>query len=115
MSVYYCKPLKKLNLIDHQLIKKEKQMTKAELIEKMAKDAGISKTAAGAALNSFMDGVTKALKKKDGKVTLVGFGTFSKSRRKARKGRNPQTGEAIKIKASKTVKFKAGKTLKDAV
>ena len=115
MSVYYCKPLKKLNPIDHQLIKKEKQMTKAELIEKMAKDAGISKTAAGAALSSFIDGVTKALKKKDGKVTLVGFGTFSKARRKARKGRNPQTGEVIKIKASKTVKFKAGKTLKDAV
>ncbi len=115
MNAYYCKPLKKLNPIDHQLNKKEKQMTKAELIEKMAKDAGISKTAAGAALSSFIDGVTKALKKKDGKVTLVGFGTFSKVRRKARKGRNPQTGEAIKIKASKTVKFKAGKTLKDAV
>ena len=115
MNAYYCKPLKKLNPIDYQLIKKEKQMTKAELIEKMAKDAGISKTAAGAALSSFIDGVTKALKKKDGKVTLVGFGTFSKVRRKARKGRNPQTGEAIKIKASKTVKFKAGKTLKDAV
>ena len=115
MNAYYCKPLKKLNPIDHQLIKKEKQMTKAELIEKMAKDAGISKTAAGVALKSFTDGVTKALKKKEGKVTLVGFGTFSKSRRKARKGRNPQTGEAIKIKASTTVKFKAGKTLKDAV
>ena len=90
-------------------------MTKAELIEKMAKDAGITKTAAGAALASFIDGVTKALKKKDGKVTLVGFGTFSKIRRKARKGRNPQTGEAIKIKASKAVKFKAGKKLKDSV
>ena len=90
-------------------------MTKAELIEKMAKDGGISKTAAGTALSSFTDGVTKALKKKDGKVTLVGFGTFSKTRRKARKGRNPQTGEAIKIKASKAVKFKAGKKLKDSV
>lgn len=90
-------------------------MTKAELIEKVAKDAGITKTAAGAALASFIDGVTKALKKKDGKVTLVGFGTFSKTRRKARKGRNPQTGEAIKIKASKAVKFKAGKKLKDSV
>ena len=72
-------------------------MTKAELIEKMAKDTGITKAAAGTALGSFIDGVTKALKKKDGKVTLVGFGTFSKSRRKARKGRNPQTGEPIKI------------------
>lgn len=90
-------------------------MTKAELIEQMAKDAGISKTAATAALNSFVDSVTKALKKKDGKVTLVGFGTFSKSKRKARKGRNPQTGEVIKIKASTAVKFKAGKKLKEAV
>ena len=90
-------------------------MTKAELVEKMAKDAGISKVAASAALNSFMSNVTKALKKKDGKVTLVGFGTFSKVRRKARKGRNPQTGEPIKIKATNVVKFKAGKQLKDAV
>ena len=90
-------------------------MTKAELIEKMAKDAGITKVAAGTALDSFIDGVTKALKKKDGKVTLVGFGTFQKVRRKARKGRNPATGEAIKIKASNSVKFKAGKKLKDAV
>jgi DNA-binding protein HU-beta len=90
-------------------------MTKAELVEKMAKDAGISKVAAATALDSFMEGVTKALKKKDGKVTLVGFGTFMKTRRKARKGRNPQTGEAIKIKAANVVKFKAGKKLKDAV
>ena len=90
-------------------------MTKAELVEMMAKDAGISKVAAGAVLDSFMTNVTKALKKKDGKVTLVGFGTFSKVRRKARKGRNPQTGDPIKIKASNVVKFKAGKKLKDAV
>ena len=90
-------------------------MTKAELVEKMAKDAGISKAAAGAVLGSIIDSVTKALKKKDGKVTLVGFGTFSKGRRKARKGRNPQTGETIKIKASNVVKFKAGKKLKDAI
>jgi DNA-binding protein HU-beta len=90
-------------------------MTKVELTAKMAKDSGITKAAAGKALNSFMEGVTKALKKKDGKVTLVGFGTFSKVRRKARKGRNPQTGEAIKIKARNAVKFKAGKTLKDSV
>ena len=72
-------------------------MTKAELVEKAAKDAKISKVAAAAALNSFMDGVTKALKKKDGKVTLVGFGTFKKVYRKTRKGRNPQTGELIKV------------------
>ena len=90
-------------------------MTKAELIEQMAKDAKISKAAANKALNSFADSVKKALKKKDGKVTLVGFGTFSKVRRNARKGRNPRTGEAIKIKASNTVKFKPGKALKDAV
>ena len=61
-------------------------MTKAELIEQMAKDAGISKAAAGKALNSFQTSVTKALKKKNGKITLVGFGTFAKVRRKARKG-----------------------------
>ena len=90
-------------------------MTKADIVEKMAKDASISKAAAGSALNSFVDTVTKALKKKDGKVTLVGFGTFSKVRRKARKGRNPQTGETIKIKASNTVKFKPGKALKGAL
>jgi DNA-binding protein HU-beta len=90
-------------------------MTKAELVEKMAADAGISKAAAAACLDSFIDSVTKALKKKDGKVTLVGFGTFSKSRRKARQGRNPRTGEPIKIKAGNVVKFKAGKKLRDAV
>ncbi len=90
-------------------------MTKAEIVEKMANDAGISKVAASAALSSFVDSVTKALKKKDGKVTLVGFGTFAKIRRKARKGRNPQTGEAIKIKASNGVKFRAGKKLKDTI
>ncbi|MFH1674250.1 MAG: HU family DNA-binding protein [Pseudomonadota bacterium] len=90
-------------------------MTKADLVANMAKDAGISKAAAGKALNSFTGNVTKALKKKDGKVTLVGFGTFSKVRRKARNGRNPATGKPIKIKASNAVKFKAGKALKDAV
>ena len=90
-------------------------MTKAALIEKMAKEADISKVAAGKALDSFVDGVTKTLKKKDGRVTLVGFGTFQKSRRKARKGRNPQSGEMLKIKARNVVKFKPGKKLRDAV
>ncbi len=90
-------------------------MTKAELVEKMAADAGITKVAAAAALDSFTANVGKALKKKDGKVTLVGFGTFMKVRRKARKGRNPQTGEVIKIKAANVVKFKPGKKLRDAV
>jgi DNA-binding protein HU-beta len=90
-------------------------MTKTELIEQMTIDVGITKVEATAAFNSMIDGITKALKKKDGKVKLVGFGTFSKIRRKARKGRNPQTGEAIKIKASKYVKFKPGKKLKDVL
>jgi DNA-binding protein HU-beta len=90
-------------------------MTKTELIEKMAKDANISKAAAAKSLNSFTANITKALKKKDGKVTLVGFGTFSKIRRKARTGRNPQTGATMKIKACNAVRFKAGKALKDSV
>jgi DNA-binding protein HU-beta len=98
-----------------QIKKGGKQMTKAELIEQMAMDAKISKAAAGVVLDSFMTNVTNALKKKDGKVTLVGFGTFAKVRRKARKGRNPQTGEPLKIKARNAVTFKAGKKLKDAI
>lgn len=89
-------------------------MTKADLIEKMAKDAAIAKAAAGKALDSFIDGVKKALKKGN-KVALVGFGSFSLSRRKARKGRNPRTGETIAIKAAKVPKFTAGKVFKDAV
>jgi DNA-binding protein HU-beta len=90
-------------------------MTKAELVENIAKDAKISKASAAAALDSFIANVTNALKKKDGKLTLVGFGTFVKVRRKARKGRNPQTGETLKIKARNAVTFKAGKKLKDAI
>jgi len=90
-------------------------MTKADIVEKAAKDAGISKVAAAAVLDSFMASVTKALKKKNGKVTLVGFGSFQKVRRKARKGRNPQTGEPIKIKATNVVKFRPGKKLRDSV
>jgi DNA-binding protein HU-beta len=81
----------------------------------MANDAGITKAAASEALDSFLDGVTQALQQQDGKVALVGFGTFSKSTRKARKGRNPQTGAEIQIPASTVVKFKAGKKLKDAL
>jgi DNA-binding protein HU-beta len=90
-------------------------MTKAEIVVKMAKEAGIPKTAANTALDSFIDSVSKTLKKKDGKITLVGFGSFYKARRKARKGRNPKTGEAIKIKAANVVKFRAGKKLKESV
>jgi DNA-binding protein HU-beta len=89
-------------------------MTKVELIEKMAKDADITKSEAESALKSFMDGIKKTLKKGN-KVTMVGFGTFSVGKRAARTGRNPQTGAAIKIKASKAPKFKAGKGFKDAV
>ncbi|MBE9581586.1 MAG: HU family DNA-binding protein [Proteobacteria bacterium] len=90
-------------------------MTKADLVEQMAKDANISKAAANKALNSFIGSVKKVLKKKDGKITLVGFGTFAKVRRKARKGVNPATGEKIKIKARNAVRFKPGKGLKDAI
>jgi DNA-binding protein HU-beta len=89
-------------------------MTKAELVERMAKDAKTTKRAAEAALGSFMAGVRDSLKKGK-RVNLVGFGTFSVGRRAARNGRNPQTGEPIKIKAAKVPKFKAGKALKDAV
>lgn len=85
-------------------------MNKAELISKIAEDAGITKVAAAAALDSFQDGVTKTLKKGD-KLTLVGFGTFSVSNRAARTGRNPFNGETIKIKAKKVAKFKASKEL----
>ncbi|NVM21490.1 MAG: HU family DNA-binding protein [Desulfobacterales bacterium] len=90
-------------------------MTKANLVEKMAMDAGISKAAANNALDSFVGSVKKTLKKKDGKLALVGFGTFAKVRRKARNGVNPQTGEKIKIKARNVVTFKPGKALKGAI
>ena len=89
-------------------------MTKADLIEKIAKEAKVTKAAADKAIDSFVDGVTKALKKGD-KVALIGFGTFSVSHRKARKGRNPQTGKEIKIPARKAPKFSAGTALKKAV
>jgi len=89
-------------------------MTKAELIDVMAADVGISKVAAVKALGCFMTAVTKELKK-SGKLVLVGFGTFSVAKRKAREGRNPQTGKTIKIPAKKVVKFKAGKALADKV
>jgi DNA-binding protein HU-beta len=87
---------------------------KADMVNQMASKAGISKVAAEKTLKAFTDGVTAALKKGD-KVSLVGFGTFSVSKRAARKGRNPQTGKEINIRASKSPKFKAGKALKKAV
>jgi len=89
-------------------------MTKAELIDKIAKDAKVSKAVAGNALASLIDGVSKALAKGDS-VTLVGFGTFSVSKRAARKGRNPQTGSEIRIAAAKVPRFRPGKNLKDMV
>jgi DNA-binding protein HU-beta len=85
-------------------------MTKTELIAVMAGAAGITKAAATKALEAYVGAVTKELKK-SGKLGLVGFGTFSVVKRKARQGRNPQTGKAIKIPAKKVVKFKAGKEL----
>lgn len=88
-------------------------MNKADLIEEIAKVTSTKKEAE-AALDTFTTAVTKALKKGD-TVTLVGFGTFAVSKRKARKGRNPQTGEVIKIAAKKVPVFKAGKGFKDAV
>lgn len=89
-------------------------MNKAELIDAIADSAELSKASATRALDSAIDSITKALKKGDS-VTLVGFGTFSVRKRAARTGRNPRTGETIKIKASKVPGFKAGKALKDAI
>ena len=82
-------------------------MNKAELVDQIAEDTGISKSKATAALESFMEGVTQALRAGE-KVTLVGFGTFTVIKRAARKGRNPATGASIRIKAKKVVKFRAG-------
>jgi len=89
-------------------------MNKSELIVAMAEAADISKSAAGRALDGMTEAVADALKKGD-TVTVIGFGTFLIKERAARSGRNPRTGEAIEIAASKTPTFKAGKALKDAV
>lgn len=89
-------------------------MNKSELIDEIAKAADISKAAAGRALDATTAAVTKALNKGD-LVTLIGFGTFYVGKREARNGRNPRTGETIKIKAANSPKFRAGKALKDAV
>ena len=85
-------------------------MTKAELVSIMAEEAGITKVAAASALDAYVATVGKELKK-NGRIGLLGFGTFSVVKRKAREGRNPQTGKTIKIPAKKVVKFKAGKAL----
>ena len=87
-------------------------MNKTELVAAMAEQTNLSKKDAEAALKAFIDVVSDELKKGE-KVQLVGFGTFEVSERAAREGRNPQTGETMEIKASKTPKFKAGKALKD--
>jgi len=89
-------------------------MSKVELVELMAEKAGLTKADAARALDAFMEGVTKGLKK-DKKVTLVGFGTFSSKKRAGRTGRNPQTGAAVKIPARNAVSFKVGSKLKEAV
>jgi len=89
-------------------------MNKQELIAKVAKDTGNSKTGVSAVLESLIDGVTKSLKKGDS-ITFVGFGTFKTSQRKARVARNPQTGAPIKIPRRRVVRFTAGKALKTAV
>lgn len=89
-------------------------MNKAELVEAMASEAGLSKADAKKALDAFINTTTKALKKND-RVALVGFGSFSVSTRAARKGRNPQTGKEIDIKAKKVVKFKAGADLQGKI
>ncbi len=90
-------------------------MNKAELVEAIAKSTKLSKAEVEKTVKAFTEVVTAELKKKDGKVQLVGFGTFSVTKRAAREGRNPQTGAPMKIKASKAPKFTPGKALKDAV
>ena len=89
-------------------------MNKAELVAAVAEKAGLSKKDSEKAVNAAFDTISAELAA-GGKVQLVGFGTFEVSKRSARTGRNPQTGETIKIKAAKTPKFKAGKALKDSV
>ena len=95
-------------------LQEEFNMNKTELVAAMAEQTNLSKKDAEAALKAFIDVVSEELKKGE-KVQLVGFGTFEVSERAAREGRNPQTGETMEIKASKTPKFKAGKALKDIV
>ncbi|MFT3677821.1 MAG: HU family DNA-binding protein [Chitinophagaceae bacterium] len=108
--MFFCLSEKASKFVAVTKSSKKSNMNKAELITKIAEDAGITKTQANEALDSFVEAVTKTLKG-GGKVTLVGFGTFSVSKRAARNGRNPQTGEVIKIKARKVARFKAGKEL----
>jgi len=91
-------------------------MNKSELVDRMAEKSDLTKADSERALNAFIETVTETLASdKDERITLVGFGTFSASSRAARTGRNPQTGETINLPATTVPKFKAGKTLKDAI
>jgi DNA-binding protein HU-beta len=90
-------------------------MTKNELVEWMAEEGGITKAQAGKALNSVLEGITGAIKGKDGKIQISGLGSFALVNRKARAGVNPATGEKITIAARKAIRFQAAKALKDAV
>jgi DNA-binding protein HU-beta len=90
-------------------------MTKTELVNKLAEDTGITKIEAANVIESFTEGIIQALKEDDGKVTLLGFGTFTTVHRPARIGRNPKTGDEIRIEARNTVKFSPGKKLKESV
>ena len=89
-------------------------MNKQDLVAKVAKDTGMTKTGATAAVESFIDGIVKTLKKGHS-ITFVGFGTFKTSVRKARMGRNPQTGAAVRIPKRRVARFSAGKALKDSL
>jgi nucleoid DNA-binding protein len=93
---------------------REVRMNKQDIVSKIAKDTGLTKVSAAAAIDSILDGITKSLKKGDA-VSFVGFGTFKTSNRKARTARNPQTGAAIKIPKRRVPRFSAGKALKQAV
>ena len=103
-------------MFNHPILdfKKQIKMNKSELIDAIASDSGLTKADSKRALDAFVDTTTKALKKGD-KIALVGFGSFSVSKRSAREGRNPQTGKTIKIPSKNVVKFKPGADLSGAV
>lgn len=118
MNIYFCNilclQLRSVKSAKQWTINKELHLNKAELIAAIADDAEISKAKAEHALNSAIEHIIKAVTKGDS-VQLIGFGTFASGKRAARMGRNPKTGEPLKIAASKTVKFSAGKAFKDSV
>ena len=113
-KIYICSAIERQKNEYLTNFKKIQIMNKSDLIEAMSSNAGISKAAAGKALDGMMKSITGELMT-GGRVSLVGFGSFSVSDRAARDGRNPQTGATIKIPARKVVKFKAGSELKDSV